>query len=174
MYEQDVNQPPLTTSPRFSEDQTRVTRRRFCNGLLLISAGLVVTQKVDGRSPAQHGTLVEYPPMKIAGAECLLPGSSLYFDYPTAQHPAVLTRSSEGEFAAYSRKCSHAGCSVEFDAARSCLKCPCHRGTFDMRAGQVLYGPPPKPLDLIVLQIRAGGQIWAVGKIIGRTTEEIA
>lgn len=151
----------------------RLSRRQFCNGLILTSAGLVTAQKVTGHQPPQKGTLVEYPPMKIDCAERLLPGSSLYFDYPSPKDPAVLTRSEDGEFSAYSRRCSHAGCSVEFDVARKCLKCPCHQGAYDPRAGDVVFGPPRKPLDLIVLQMRAGGQIWAIGKIIGRTSENI-
>ncbi|MGH8527813.1 MAG: ubiquinol-cytochrome c reductase iron-sulfur subunit [Gammaproteobacteria bacterium] len=83
-------------------------------------------------------------------------------------------RVQEGEYVAYGRKCSHAGCSVEFDAARRCLKCPCHQGTFDARLGYVMYGPPPRPLDQIMLQVRAGGEIWAVGRTVGTSTETIA
>jgi hypothetical protein len=30
-----------------------------------------------------------------------------------------------------------------------------------------MYGPPPRPLDQIVLQMRAGSEVWAVGKTIG-------
>ena len=101
-------------------------------------------------------------------------GMSLYFEYPTRKDPAVLLRTAEGEYTAFSRKCSHAGCSVEFDGARRCLKCPCHLGTFDARLGYVMYGPPRRPLDQIVLQMRAGGQVWAIGKSIGQNAEKIA
>jgi len=40
--------------------------------------------------------------------------------------------------------------------------------------GQVMFGPPRRPLDEIVLQMRAGGQIWAIGKSFGRNEEIIA
>lgn len=152
---------------------SRTTRRAFCTDLMLTSAGLVVASGVT-RAVAAQDSLVSYPPRKIEGAETLLPGSGLYFNYPTRNDPAVLLRASDGEYRAYSRRCSHAGCSVEFDAPGRCLKCPCHRGTFDARLGYVMFGPPPRPLDEIVLQVRAGGNIWAVGKNFGRNTETIA
>jgi Rieske Fe-S protein len=41
---------------------------------------------------------------------------------------------------------------------------PCHLGQFDARLGYVMYGPPQRPLDQIVLQMRAAGQVWATGK----------
>ena len=148
--------------------ESRISRRNFCNNLLLTSTGIVlVGREASAQVVIPQDSAVAYPPVKIEGAEKLLAGSSLYFDYPTSKDPAVLLRSNEGEYAAYSRKCTHAGCSLDFDAARRCLKCPCHQGTFDTRVGNVMYGPPQRPLDQIVLQVRAGGQVWAVGKRIG-------
>jgi Rieske Fe-S protein len=122
---------------------------------------------------AAQDSSVAYPTRKIEGAETLQPGGSLYFNYPTRNDPAVLLRSNDGEYKAYSRRCSHAGCSVDFDPANRCLKCPCHRGTFDARLGYVMFGPPRRPLDEIILQMRAGGQLWAVGKNFGREGEVI-
>jgi len=40
--------------------------------------------------------------------------------------------------------------------------------------GHVVFGPPRSPLDEIALQVRAGGQVWAIGKSFGRNTEMIA
>ena len=158
-----------------SGNESQITRRTFCNVLLLTSTGLVLTARsVAGKAVVPQDSTLAYPPMKIEGAEKLMPGSSLYFEYPTSKDPAVLVRAPDGEFTAYSRKCSHAGCSVEYDAARRCLKCPCHQGTYDARIGYVMYGPPRRPLDQIVLQMRSGGQLWAVGRTIGRNAEMIA
>jgi Rieske Fe-S protein len=163
-----------STAEYSSAGAIRFNRRHFSNCLLIGSAGLVLVPRLSTQLPPQYESLVQYPPMKIEGAEKLVPGASLYFEYPTGRDPAVLIRSSEGEFAAYSRRCTHAGCAVEFDVGRRCLKCPCHKGAYDTRAGNVLFGPPLRPLEQIVLQLRSGSQIWAVGKIIGRATENIA
>jgi len=149
------------------------TRRAFCAELMLTSAGLVLAGPKVTSAKATQDSLVAYPPRRFEGAEMLLPGSCLYFNYPTRNDPAVLLRSSDGDYSAYSRRCSHAGCSVEFDPPSRCLKCPCHRGTFDSRAGYVMFGPPRRPLDGIVLQVRAGGQLWATGKNFGREGDVI-
>jgi Rieske Fe-S protein len=156
------------------EHQNEVGRRTFCNELLLTSAALVVGTAIAPTETTAQEALLAYPPTKIEGAEKLIVGSSLYFYYPTRTDPAVLLRLSDGEYSAFSRKCSHAGCSVEVDKAGRCLKCPCHRGMFDARAGYVMYGPPQRPLDQIVLQMRAGGEVWAVGKRIGNNPEKFA
>jgi cytochrome b6-f complex iron-sulfur subunit len=146
---------------------SQITRRSFCNRVLVTSAGLVISAS-EAASQSNHGqTLLVYPPAKIDGAERLMPGGFLYFDFPGAQNPAVLLRTKDGQYLAFSRKCAHRGCSVEFDTSQRCLACPCHRGVYDGRTGYVLYGPPPRPLDQIVLEMRAGGEVWAVGKRLG-------
>ena len=148
--------------------KSNLSRRSFCNTALLVSAGLALAPNdVRSQKPGAGQALLAYPPMKIEGAERVMPGSFLYFSYPKTGDPAVLVRTMEGQYLAFSRKCAHLGCSVDFDAAQRCLKCPCHRGVYDSRTGYVVYGPPPKPLDQIILQVRAGGEIWAVGKALG-------
>ena len=153
------------------DSEPRTTRRAFCGELLLTSTGLLLAPTVSKVVAAQD-SMIAYPPRKIEGAEVLLPGSSLYFNYPTRNDPAVLLRLSENEYRAYSRRCSHAGCSVDFDPRSRCLMCPCHRGAYDSRVGNVMFGPPRRPLDEIVLEVRAGGQLWAVGRC-ARNTEII-
>jgi len=146
-------------------EPNEITRRKFCNRVLLTSAGLLVAAnelKAQKKSPPSSSHF--YPPQKIEGAERVLPGSFLYFNYPSANDPAVLLRAQNGEYVAYSRKCAHLGCSVDYDSARSCLTCPCHRGMYEAGTGRVVFGPPPRPLDQIVLQVRAGGGLWAVGR----------
>ena len=153
------------------EGKNGMTRRSFCNGVLLTSTALAfgaTNLKVQGAQ--QQGVLLAYPPMKIEGAESVMPGSFLYFSYPTRTDAAVLVRAHDGQYFAYSRKCAHLGCSVDFNRARRCLTCPCHQGSYDARTGFVLFGPPPRPLDPIALQMRAGGQVWAVGKTIGNSS----
>ena len=149
------------------------SRRDFCAELMLISAGVILAPPGLARDKTAQDSTVAYPPRRIEGSETLLPGGCLYFTYPTRTDPAVLLRLTDGEYRAYSRRCSHSGCSVEFDPPSKCLKCPCHRGTFDAEVGAVLFGPPRRPLDAIILQVRAGGQLWATGKRFGREGEVI-
>ena len=150
-----------------SKNSAGVTRRTFCNRALLTSAGVVLAAN---EIKSQKENLAVYPPQKIAGAERLIAGSYLYFDYPKSGDAAVLIRSVEGQYLAYSRKCAHLGCSVDYDKNRRCLVCPCHRGVYDARTGYVMYGPPPRPLNQIILEVRAGGEVWAVGRRMGGDT----
>lgn len=153
----------MQTNRRDVNELTHTTRRVFCTDVVLTSAALLLAPAAMHGASARD-SLVAYPPRKIEGAERMPPGSGLYFNYPTRNDPAVLLRFSETEYRAYSRRCSHAGCSVEFDAPSRCLICPCHRGAYDARMGHVMSGPPQRPLDEITLQVRAGGHLWAVGK----------
>jgi arsenite oxidase small subunit len=144
------------------------SRRAFCAELL--STGLIMAAAPNvAKSMTAQDSMVAYPPKKIEGAELLMPGSSLYFNYPTRNDAAVLLRLNDSEYRAYSRRCSHAGCSVEFDDRSRCLMCPCHRGAFDGRRGHVMFGPPRRSLDEIILEMRAGGHLWAVGKSLENT-----
>lgn len=144
-----------------------VTRRCFCNSVVLASTAVVLHgEGFIARAAPSARTTLEYPPMKIAGAEALMPGSFLYFHYPTHRDEAVLIRAEDGEYFAYSRKCAHLGCTIDFNAARRGLVCPCHRGAYDPRTGFRVFGPAQRPLDAIVLRMRAGGEVWAVGKSI--------
>ena len=150
-----------------TKSDSQITRRSFCNRVLITSAGVLIGESEAAGQRGQERTLLVYPPAKIEGAERVMPGGHLYFDYPAARNPAVLVRTNDGQYLAYSRKCAHRGCSVDFDTSQRCLTCPCHRGVYDARTGYVLYGPPPRPLDQIVLEMRAGGEVWAVGKRLG-------
>jgi len=55
-------------------------------------------------------------------------------------------RKSETETLVLSNKCTHLGCHVNWKVDRQEYICPCHDAQFDIN-GQVLGGPPPRPLD---------------------------
>lgn len=56
---------------------------------------------------------------------------------------------------ALSATCTHLGCQVRWDAAATRFRCPCHGGVFDAN-GQVLEGPPPRPLDRVETRVESG------------------
>lgn len=70
-----------------------------------------------------------------------------------------------GEVRAYSRICTHAGCSVcVFRADQSLLVCPCHHSTFDASAGgRIVSGPASKPLPELPLAVDDEGVLVADG-----------
>jgi cytochrome b6-f complex iron-sulfur subunit len=64
---------------------------------------------------------------------------------PFGNEPVILVRSAEGEYHAFSATCTHLDRIVEYRSDRSLLWCNCHNGQFDLN-GQVVGGPPPRPL----------------------------
>jgi Rieske Fe-S protein len=57
--------------------------------------------------------------------------------------------------AALGTTCSHLGCGVSWNSARKAFLCPCHGGVYGP-GGDVLAGPPPKPLTRLPLVVSGG------------------
>jgi Rieske Fe-S protein len=51
--------------------------------------------------------------------------------------------------------CSHLGCNVKWREAEGVFACPCHHGVYSMQ-GEVVSGPPPRPLRRLESVIRDG------------------
>lgn len=154
--------------PYERDEESQVTRREFCNFLFLTSTALFVASAGFAGKLAYNASFPKsFSPMRIAGAEALAPGSALNFHYPKENDTAILIRAADGGYYAFEQKCTHLTCPVYYSKSNDRIECPCHEGGFDVRTGNVLYGPPPRPLDLIQIEIHDGGEIWAVGKVTG-------
>jgi nitrite reductase/ring-hydroxylating ferredoxin subunit len=150
--------------PYERDEEAQVTRREFCNFLGLTSAALFAGAAGFAAKAALDAREAEVlPPARIDGAETLAPNSSLNFNYPTTKDSAILVRTADGAFHAYGQKCTHLSCPVYYSREHRRLECPCHEGAFDAATGDVLYGPPPRALDLIEVEAREG-QVWATGR----------
>ena len=66
-----------------------------------------------------------------------------------------LVRSSEGGFLAVYRRCTHLGCSVNWEPDQNRFFCPCHASSFDLH-GDVENPPAPRALDSFAVQITDG------------------
>jgi cytochrome b6-f complex iron-sulfur subunit len=73
----------------------------------------------------------------------------------------------EGGFLALYRQCTHLGCVAVWEAQDSRFHCPCHGGVFDEK-GEVLAGPPPRPLDLFAVEIVEGEVAVDTGTVVRR------
>jgi cytochrome b6-f complex iron-sulfur subunit len=97
-------------------------------------------------------------PVKKAGLESKIPvargkippGKAFFFNF--RGQPAVILQPSPGQFIALSAVCTHLGCIVQWQPDKQEFLCPCHAGRFNAE-GQVLGGPPPKPLAPLPLTI---------------------
>lgn len=155
-------------------EEAQVTRREFCNFLFLTSSALFIGAAGFAGKLAYNSQFEEsLAPMKIEGAEALAPGNALNFRYPEEKDTAILIRAADGAYYAFKQQCTHLTCPVYYAKERDRLECPCHEGAFDVHTGNVLYGPPPRPLDQIRIEVRAGGAVWAVGRKTGGGHEAI-
>lgn len=68
--------------------------------------------------------------------------------------PAMIFKKGN-EYRAFSRVCTHLGCTVMWNEAEKRFECPCHGGIFD-EDGNVLVGPPPKPLTRLRAWVEDG------------------
>jgi Rieske Fe-S protein len=125
----------------------RVTRRSLADYLL--GAGLA----------ALTGTVL-YPlvryliPPKVAEVAAgsivaakvdeLQPNSGKVFLF--GNKPAILVHTAQGTYKAFTAVCTHLACTVQFRGDLGHIWCACHDGHYDPQSGQVLAGPPPRPL----------------------------
>ncbi|MFB0537108.1 MAG: ubiquinol-cytochrome c reductase iron-sulfur subunit [Anaerolineae bacterium] len=77
----------------------------------------------------------------------------------------------EGGFLALYRVCPHLGCIVPWSEEQQRFECPCHAAVFNME-GEVLAGPPPRPLDLFPVEIVEGAITVDTGTITQRSSFE--
>jgi cytochrome b6-f complex iron-sulfur subunit len=69
--------------------------------------------------------------------------------------PFYVVRLDASRVVAMSAICTHVRCILGYDRATRGFVCPCHDGRFDL-AGNVLSGPPPRPLPSYQVSMRAG------------------
>lgn len=148
----------------WSEDEV-VTRRDTLRFLLAGSGALLLTTGVL--------TLVGYLPsgepvkaVQIARVGELAENEWKVFDFPDRYAQGILINVPGKGLVAYSDVCTHLSCAVVYQEDSKQLHCPCHEGFFDVATGDVLAGPPTRPLPLIELA-EHNGNIYAV-KVIPR------
>jgi len=125
------------------------------NGLPLISYLLspaLKTQKEDDW--ISLGALENYPigvPSPFAYTRTSVNG----WERTASNYGVYVLRKSENELMAFSDVCTHLGCRITWREDMKEYVCPCHDGHFAVD-GQVLYGPPPRPLDQYEFKIQDG------------------
>lgn len=80
--------------------------------------------------------------------------------------PVIVVNTKAGGIKAFSAICTHLGCIVFWDTPKNVIHSPCHDGLFNPVTGNVIAGPPPRPLPLYESRIK-DGQVY-VGKPLGK------
>lgn len=138
----------------WNEDEV-VTRRDILRFLLAGSGALLLATGVL--------TLVGYLPsgeqikaVPIARVDELAENAWKVFEFPDRYAQGILINVPGKGLVAYSDVCTHLSCAVIYQAANKQLHCPCHDGFFDAATGEVITGPPTRPLPLIELAVQDG------------------
>lgn len=141
-------------------DEDEVVTRRDTLRFLLGTAGALFVATgalaIVGNLPA--GPNVKAVPIAAVGE--LGADEWKVFNFPDQYAQGILINLPGKGLVAYSDVCTHLSCAVIYEG-HGRLHCPCHEGLFDAATGDVVAGPPTRPLPLISLAIH-NGTIYAV------------
>ena len=135
--------------------ESAVTRKRFVNALLQTSLGgfvLSVLYPVARyllpprvAESAVASVVVPFAPTDLP------PNSGKIFKF--GSRPGILVRTANGELRAFSARCTHLDCTVQYREDLGHIWCACHNGHFDL-TGRNIAGPPPQPLEAYDVAVR--------------------
>lgn len=129
-----------------------LTRRRF------VAAGAVLG--VVGCGPSKHMKTTTVP-APIDGmielefgkiTELATPGGMIQVRTAGVRKPIIVMRLEGTNFRVLSSKCTHLGCTVQWDNDEQLLRCPCHGSRFS-DDGKVVKGPAKQPLSEYASQV---------------------
>ena len=151
-------------------DPHQVSRRDFIKGTAAVVGGLIgaligIPSVAFLLSPATKsgaepdalialGQIENYPigiPTRFDFTQTKVNG----WERTATNYGLYVVRKSEGEVRVFSDVCTHLGCRVSWHADQEHYISPCHDGHFDI-LGNVISGPPPRPLDEFVTKIEGG------------------
>jgi Rieske Fe-S protein len=85
-------------------------------------------------------------------------------EFRDATGKAIWTNKKDIPYLAFSGKCPHLGCAYKWRKHKvlgQVFLCPCHLSIYDA-SGKVLDGPAPRPLDMLPIQVSAGGEVQII------------
>lgn len=140
--------------PIHKQEAAQVSRRDFAKFLTLVSGGLMVG------SGLVAAKAILFPKEEIEGEHFVckindIPvGGTKAFLIKESTIPYILIHLEDGSFRAYEQKCTHLSCAVYYQPGSGQIICPCHEGHFDAKTGNVLAGPPPRPLPKLEVVVK--------------------
>jgi len=152
-----------------ASDKNHIDRREFIKGTATIIGGLIGTivalpsiayllspavKATDDEASIALGPLENYPigiPTRFEFTRTKING----WERTATNYGLYVVRKNEKEVRVFSDICTHLGCRVTWHADQKNYISPCHDGHFDI-VGNVVSGPPPRPLDEFVTKIEDG------------------
>ena len=146
-----------------------LTRRDFIKGTAAVIGGLIgavialpsiayllspALQKEEDTDTVDLGPLENYPvgvPTRFDTTRTKVNG----WERTGTIYGMYVVKKSENEVRVFSDICTHLGCRISWHADQEHYISPCHNGHFDI-VGNVVSGPPPRPLDEYITKIENG------------------
>lgn len=136
---------------------THVSRREFAkflalfSGALALSNGFIVVRAMAFPSEPLEGEKF------VVDADEVPVGKMVQFEIQGSKTiPYILIHLEENEWRAFEQKCTHLTCAVRYREDENKIECPCHNGWFSADTGEVLQGPPPRPLPQLEVVVKDG------------------
>lgn len=151
-----------------SQAPVPVKRRQFLRWLIGISATITAAgvavpilrylwpparNETGYAGPTEVGKVADFPPN---GGKVV----------PVAGKPVIVVNTMSDGLKAYSAICTHLGCIVKWHPDRQLIISPCHNGIFNPVNGNVISGPPPRPLPAYEWAVK-DGKVY-VGRPLGQ------
>jgi len=141
-------------TPEQTSDKSTPRGRRWIN--VLLGSGLAASV-VSFVYPALRYIIP--PPMAestsrsvvAAKAEELKRNTGKVFKF--GSKPALLVRTADGTYRAFSAVCTHLNCTVQYRDDLREIWCACHNGLYDLE-GRNVSGPPPRPLEVFEVHVQ--------------------
>ena len=105
-------------------------------GAVLYPVSRYLVPPPERESAASQVTL-PFPPSEVAR------NTGRIFRF--GNQPGILIRTPAGELRAFSARCTHLDCIVQYRSDLTQIWCACHNGHYDL-TGRNVSGPPPRPL----------------------------
>jgi quinol---cytochrome c reductase iron-sulfur subunit, bacillus type len=154
-----------------------VTRRRFMEGTALAVGGIATAAfglpalgfalgpifedttptRWQPVGPEGNFTVDDYVPRVISIAPNIGDAgkTTIYVRRFNPKLDKVIKGENPQPYVAISTRCAHLGCPVAYKSAAQKFICPCHGGIYGFQ-GQVLGGPPVRPLDRFYTRVTNG------------------
>ena len=146
-------QPVNSESPEDKVESRRKFLKKLWMGLGLLAgaefigvvAGFLFTGK-GNKDKTEARKLIEAGPVDSFKPDSVTPFRGGRF---------FLARLGDGGFIAISLRCTHLGCSINWEEDKKLFICPCHASSFNIN-GDILNPPAPKALDYYPVIIENG------------------
>ncbi len=142
---------PVSNSLGLTQAQEESLSRRAFTKVLFTGIGLCYAGAIGYpiykylASPIQKSMeAAKVSEVRLPEAQKLAPGSALLFKFGTK--PGILIHHQDETWTAMEAVCTHMACTVQYQPESNRLFCACHGGVYDVKTGQAVSGPPPKPL----------------------------